>query len=131
MTAAARRGNVALVECLSNGVQACYPARPQLRNDGRKVGRRSICARYACFIGNALGAVARVATGWHGDSLPIRPLNLLQPFSRVVSRLFASWAAHSLIILDRPAVSGLASEPHHRRPAALLLDRFQSVLPVL
>jgi hypothetical protein len=70
MTAAARHWNVALVECLSNGVQACYPARPQLRNDGRKVGRRSICARYAGFIGDALGAVAHVATDWHCGSLP-------------------------------------------------------------
>jgi hypothetical protein len=122
VTATARRGNVPLVECLGNGVQACYPARPQLRNDGRKVGRRSICARYTGFIGDALGAVAHMATSWHSGSLPIRPLNLLQPgCSRRGSQL----------ILDRPALSGPASELPHRRPAALRSDRFQSVLPAL
>jgi hypothetical protein len=45
MTAAARRWNVAFVECLSNGVQACYPARPQLRND-TPFDLRALCGLY-------------------------------------------------------------------------------------
>jgi hypothetical protein len=100
-----------VAECLGDGVQACYSARPQRRNDGRKVGRRSIGARYAGFIGDARGAVARVATGRHNGSLPTRPLILLQPFSRVVSRLFASWAG-SQLMSSLPWIGGLFRISH-------------------
>jgi hypothetical protein len=32
-------------------------------------GARSAAVRFARFIGDARGAVARVATGWHGASM--------------------------------------------------------------
>jgi hypothetical protein len=58
------------------------PAARGFVNDWRQFGRAG--ARYAGFVGDAQGAVAHVATGWHCGSMPTPPLILRKLFPRVM-----------------------------------------------
>ena len=71
MTAARWRRDAALIESRGNAVQARYAGRSQLCNDWRQLRRGPIGARHAGFVGDAQGAVAHVATGWHYGNMPM------------------------------------------------------------
>jgi hypothetical protein len=71
MAAARWRWDAALIESRGNAVQARYARRSQLCDDWRQFRRGSVRARHAGFVGDALGAVPHVATGWHHGSMPI------------------------------------------------------------